>query len=101
MIDEQEAKLREQIVEVMAAMDARGLNRGTSGNVSARLGEGALVTPTGIPPSALKPEHIVKLSADGSYDLTVRASGSGTGAYDLLLIDLHLREVGVIGEISG
>ena len=68
MMDEQEAKLREQIVEVMAAMDARGLNRGTSGNVSARFGDGVLVTPTGIPPSALKPEHIVKLAADGSYN---------------------------------
>jgi len=67
-MDELEAKLRQQIVDVMAAMDARGLNRGTSGNVSARYGEGALVTPTGIPPSALKPEHIVKLAADGSYD---------------------------------
>ena len=68
MMDEQETKLREQIVEVMLAMDARGLNRGTSGNVSARLGDGLLVTPTGIPPSALKPEHVVKLAADGRYD---------------------------------
>ena len=45
-----ENKLREQITEVMQAMDARGLNRGTSGNVSARLGTSLLVTPTGIPP---------------------------------------------------
>jgi L-fuculose-phosphate aldolase len=67
-MDEQEAKLREQIVEVMAAMDARGLNRGTSGNVSARLGDGALVTPTGVPPSSLRPEHIVRLDADGGFD---------------------------------
>lgn len=68
MMSEQEAKLREQIVEVMAAMDARGLNRGTSGNVSARLGEGILVTPTGVPPSMLAPEQIVKLDADGNFD---------------------------------
>lgn len=68
MSADQETKLRAQIVEVMAAMDARGLNRGTSGNVSARLGEGILVTPTGVPPSMLQPEHIVKLAADGSYD---------------------------------
>ena len=33
-----EGKLRNQLVEVMQAMDARGLNRGTSGNVSARFG---------------------------------------------------------------
>lgn len=65
---DQEAKLREQIVGVMAAMDARGLNRGTSGNVSARIGEDILVTPTGVPPSMLKPEHVVRVAPDGSYD---------------------------------
>ena len=65
---ELEAKLREQIVDVMAAMDVRGLNRGTSGNVSARFGDDVLITPTGIPPSALKPEHIVRMDAEGRYD---------------------------------
>ena len=63
-----ENKLREQITEVMQAMDARGLNRGTSGNVSARLGSSLLVTPTGIPPSALRPEHIVLVDAEGHFD---------------------------------
>ena len=41
----QEAALRARMVEVMQAMDARGLNRGTSGNVSARCGPDMLVTP--------------------------------------------------------
>jgi L-fuculose-phosphate aldolase len=68
MMDDEETKLRERIVEVMRAMDERGLNRGTSGNLSARLGEDMLVTPTGVPPSMLKPEHIVRMSADGAYD---------------------------------
>src|SRR3546814_9720722 len=49
-------------------MDARGLDRGTSGNVSARLGEDMLVTPSGIPPASLKPEHSVRMAADGSHD---------------------------------
>ena len=34
-----EAELRRRMVATMQAMDARGLNRGTSGNVSARCGE--------------------------------------------------------------
>lgn len=68
MMNDEEAKRRAQIVEAMAAMDARGLNRGTSGNLSVRFGEGMLITPTGIPPSRLTPEHIVRMSADGSYD---------------------------------
>ena len=33
-----EGQLRERMAYVMRAMDARGLNRGTSGNVSARVG---------------------------------------------------------------
>lgn len=61
-----EARLRSRIVEVMRAMDARGLNRGTSGNVSARLGDGMLVTPSGVPPERLTPETIVFVDADGA-----------------------------------
>lgn len=62
----EEQALREGIVATMQAMAARGLNRGTSGNVSARWGEGMLVTPSGIVPEELTPESIVALRADGS-----------------------------------
>lgn len=61
-----ESRLRGQLVEVMQAMDARGLNRGTSGNVSARLGDGMLVTPSGVPPERLTPEAMVYVGADDS-----------------------------------
>lgn len=60
----EEAKLRARMVEVMRAMDARGLNRGTSGNVSARFGDGMLVTPSGVPPERLAPESMVFVGAD-------------------------------------
>ena len=59
-----EAALRRRLVEVMQAMEARGLNRGTSGNVSARLGEGMLVTPSGVPPEKLTPESMVFIDGD-------------------------------------
>ena len=59
-----EAALRRRLVEVMQAMEARGLNRGTSGNVSARLGEGMLVTPSGVPPERLTPESMVFIGGD-------------------------------------
>jgi len=62
----EEAKLRTRMVEVMRAMDARGLNRGTSGNVSARFGDGMLVTPSGVPPERLAPESMVFVRADDS-----------------------------------
>ena len=61
-----EADLRRRAVDVMQAMDARGLNRGTSGNVSVRYGKGLLVTPSGIPAVRLTPEQMVLVSADGS-----------------------------------
>jgi L-fuculose-phosphate aldolase len=60
-----EADLRRRMVQVMQAMDERGLNRGTSGNVSARFGEGLLVTPSGIPAGRLEPEQMVLIDADG------------------------------------
>ncbi|MDO8408575.1 MAG: class II aldolase/adducin family protein [Phenylobacterium sp.] len=66
MSAEKEAALRSRMVETMRAMDARGLNRGTSGNVSARLGEGMLVTPSGVPPERLTPDAMVFVGADDS-----------------------------------
>jgi L-fuculose-phosphate aldolase len=65
MTDVDERRLREEIVEVSQAMAARGLNRGTSGNVSARLADGLLVTPSGVVPDRLTPEAIVRLDAQG------------------------------------
>jgi L-fuculose-phosphate aldolase len=61
-----EGALRQRMAEVMKAMDDRGLNRGTSGNVSARCGEAMLVTPSGIPAGRLVPEHMVLVQPDGS-----------------------------------
>lgn len=61
-----EGKLRRQLVEAMQAMDARGLNRGTSGNVAARFGDGMLVSPSGIPPERLTAEAMVYVRADDS-----------------------------------
>lgn len=60
-----ETRLRETIVRVMQAMSARGLNRGTAGNVSARLADGLLITPSGVAPEALTPDGIVRLDAAG------------------------------------
>lgn len=61
-----ENALRQRMVEVMQAMDTRGLNRGTSGNVSARCGAAMLVTPSGIPAGRLSPEHMVLVQPDGA-----------------------------------
>ena len=62
----EEAAIRAAIVEAMIRLDASGLNQGTSGNVSVRFGEGLLVTPSGIPCEALRPEDIVRMGMDGT-----------------------------------
>jgi len=65
MTGDEELRLRHEIVEVSQAMAARGLNRGTSGNVSARLPDGLLVTPSGVTPDQLTADAIVRLDAQG------------------------------------
>lgn len=67
-MNKSEAELREEITQVMKGMDDRRLNRGTSGNVSARFGSGMLITPSGIPPAHLHAEQIVFVEGDGSWD---------------------------------
>lgn len=47
-------------------MNARGINQGTSGNISIRDGERVLITPTSVPYDAMQPEDIVEMKFDGS-----------------------------------
>jgi L-fuculose-phosphate aldolase len=54
--------LREEIIAVCRELDRIGLNRGSSGNVSARDGDAMLVTP-----SDLTPEMIVRMPFEGEY----------------------------------
>jgi L-fuculose-phosphate aldolase len=66
-MDPMQPDTRAEIVRVMRAMEARGLNRGTSGNVSVRYGEDMLITPTGVAPEMLSPEQVVLVRADGTW----------------------------------
>ncbi|MCS6899688.1 MAG: class II aldolase/adducin family protein [Myxococcales bacterium] len=63
-----EEQLRHKLITTARTMNACGLNRGTSGNLSVRLREGFLVTPTGMPYETLEPEDLVFLRLDGSYE---------------------------------
>ena len=61
-----ELALREKIIAVALEMNARGLNRGKSGNVSTRIDAGFLVTPTGLAYESMRPEDIVAMTHDGA-----------------------------------
>ena len=48
-------------------MNALGINRGTSGNLSVRIAGGLLITPSGVPYDSLRPGKIVAMQIDGSH----------------------------------
>jgi L-fuculose-phosphate aldolase len=61
-----EAPGRVAIVACVRELERLGLNHGTNGNVGLRIADGLLVTPTGIPPGALRPADVVRLEPDGT-----------------------------------
>jgi L-fuculose-phosphate aldolase len=73
-----EQELRAAIVATGCAMNAAGINRGTSGNVSARMQsdgfDGFLVTPTGMPYDTITSGDIVAMTLDGEARGSRRAS---------------------------
>lgn len=60
-------RLARELVAAAQAMNAAGLNQGTSGNLSARWRGAILITPTGIPNDELTPERIVRMAPSGRY----------------------------------
>ena len=60
-----ETALRLQLVAALQRLDALGLNRGSTGNLSHRLGEGMLITPTGMGAADCGPGDLVWLGFDG------------------------------------
>ena len=60
-----ELQLRKQIIATALRMNALGINRGKSGNVSARWKQGFLVTPSGLAYEETRPSDIVHVDAAG------------------------------------
>ncbi len=54
-----------EILRVARAMGERGLNQGTSGNVSARVSGGMLITPSAVPYDEMTPADVVSMTLDG------------------------------------
>ena len=61
-----EQDLRRDIIKTARAMNAQGTNQGTSGNISARIEGGFLITPSGIDYEACAPDDIIRMSMDGA-----------------------------------
>jgi len=58
--------LRQQLIETAQAMNASGLNQGTSGNLSVRCDEGFLITPSGMDYAGLIDDDIVWMDYAGN-----------------------------------
>jgi ribulose-5-phosphate 4-epimerase/fuculose-1-phosphate aldolase len=60
-----ESKLREEICRLGESLFTRGLTFGSAGNISARLEDGWLMTPTNVSLGRLDPARLAKLDANG------------------------------------
>jgi len=59
--------LRQEMVDICRRMNASGINQGTSGNLSARIDGGFLITPTSLPYERMEAEDIVEMGYDGTF----------------------------------
>ncbi|WP_298360274.1 3-oxo-tetronate 4-phosphate decarboxylase [uncultured Litoreibacter sp.] len=62
-----ETALRAQMAKLCASLFQRGFSVGSAGNVSARLPDGFLMTPTNATLGEIEPDRIAKIDADGNH----------------------------------
>ncbi len=79
-----EAALRSEIIDRCREMNATGINQGSSGNVSARCGDGFLISPSAIPYDRLEPAMIVSMGFDGSWEGAFKPSSEWRFHLDIL-----------------
>ena len=68
LLDRNAQPTRREIIEACLDMEAKGINQGTSGNISCRSEDGMLITPTAMAYDALQPGDIVRMNLDGETE---------------------------------
>jgi len=76
-------KDRKQLIDTALAMNASGINQGTSGNLSVRSEGGMLITPSGLNYSELSPDEIVFVDAHGQAEGPARPSSEWQFHHDI------------------
>jgi len=66
-------------------MSRLGINKGTAGNISARVEGGLLISPTGVAYDAMTPQMVVKMRWDASFDGDLLPSSEWRFHRDILL----------------
>lgn len=60
------SSLRQALIAAARSLRENGLGAGTAGNLSVRVDQGYLITPTGVDYEALEPDHIVAMDLRGN-----------------------------------
>lgn len=79
-----ETKLRRQMVKASLELIELGLNRGASGNLSVRSGEGFLITPTGLSPEEISAADIAFMDFSGNWQGRCKPSSEWRFHRDIL-----------------
>jgi L-fuculose-phosphate aldolase len=79
-----ESELRGELVRVAKKLEAQGLNRGSSGNLSMHFGEGLLITPSGMGAEGLTADDIVFVSFEGEIRGRLKPSSEWMFHRDIL-----------------
>jgi L-fuculose-phosphate aldolase len=79
-----DSEKRQSIIDACLRMNQLGVNQGTSGNISLRHEAGLLITPTSVSYEAMRPEQIVYMDLDGSFDPRQRPSSEWRFHLDIL-----------------
>lgn len=88
-----EITLRREMVDTCRRMNTSGINQGTSGNLSIRVADGFLVTPSSLPYETMQPEDIMKMDFDGRYEGRHRPSSEWRFHRDILR---HRSDINVV-----
>jgi L-fuculose-phosphate aldolase len=62
-----EHEARTALIEACCAMNALGINQGTSGNISVRHGGTMLISPSAMPYHTIRPEDVAAMPIEGEY----------------------------------
>ena len=64
---EDKLNICKEIIRTCVEMESRGINQGTSGNLSIKYKNGFLITPSSVPYTEMKPEDIVEMNWNGEF----------------------------------
>lgn len=85
--------IRSEIIASCLEMNRRGLNQGVTGNISVRIPEGFLITPSGMDYDEMKPADLVIMHLNGSHEGSRRPSSEWRFHRDIMV---HRPEVGAV-----